>query len=76
MTPTEEKLKLLAMFHSNRNGDSVTINWHEEGGGEVYWVNGFFIVFEAPQFGGFPRFAGAFEDDKVDEVMKLIHSWT
>ncbi len=68
----QDLVKLRGMM----NGDNVQINWHDEGGGDVYKVNYCYVLFEVPQYGGESTLIGAFELDDLDKLIKEAHSWT
>ena len=68
----QDLIKLLRMM----NGDNIQINWHEEGGGDVYKVNYFYVLFEVPQYGGEDTFAGAFDVSELPKLIEMAHSWT
>lgn len=66
-----EKVKALGPFNSN-----CTVNWFEEGGGEVYRIWDTLILFSIPQYGGEGSFEGTFTLSEIEKLVDLAHTWT
>ena len=52
------------------------VNWHEEGGGEVYRVNDVYVLFEIPIFGGEPNYVGTYHRKELNKLVDMAYSWT
>ena len=59
-----------------KDGDNITINWSEEGGGDVYCINGgqSYALFEVPQFGGHGIFVMCSEE--YEKILNEAYSWS
>jgi hypothetical protein len=57
-------------------GEFVTVNWFEEGGGEVELKDGEYLLSEIPQYGGIPQFVGTFTFTELDELINEAYSWS
>jgi hypothetical protein len=59
------------------NGN-CTVNWFEEGGGDVYRLWDVLILFEVPQYGGKPSYVGTypFSDQGIDDLLAITNRWT
>lgn len=58
-------------------GDTIYLNWFEEGGGEVIRLStGEWELFEVPHYGGIPRLFGTYSEDNLQELIDEANSWT
>lgn len=74
MTTREEDLqKILAL---KPFGESCTVFWFEESGGEVYRIWDMLFLFYIPLYGGEGNFEGAFKIDEVEKLVDLAYTWT
>lgn len=70
------KEKDLAKVTALGHGQSCSVSWHEEGGGEVFLIWDKLVLFEIPQYGGEGRYVGTFDIDDAEKVVDLAHTWT
>lgn len=66
-----ETVKSLGPF-----GESCTVFWSEEGGGEVYRIWDMLFLFSIPHYGGEGQFEGSFHIHDVEQLVDLAHTWT
>jgi len=52
------------------------VNWFEEGGGEVQRVHDVYVLFEIPQYGGQPQYAGTYHRNELHKLIEMAYSWT
>lgn len=57
-------------------GDTIYLNWFEEGGGEVIKTLLGWVLFEVPQYGGVPRLYGTYSEYNLQELIDKANSWT
>lgn len=72
MDKEQDKAKLSKLSH----GDSTTVFWFEEGGGLVYRVEDMYVLFDVPQYGGYPVYDSIWRDNQIDELIERAYSWT
>ena len=73
MNYEEDKHKLKSLQHL----EHTYVGWFEGGGGEVHRIYDEFILYSVPQYGGVPRFEGAyFGNSGIDDLLKEVYSWT
>jgi hypothetical protein len=65
-----EKLKAL------KSGETCTINWFEEGGGEVYKVLDVYVMFYVPHYGGKPYHDRTYLERDLQDLIDTAYSWT
>lgn len=57
-------------------GDTIYLNWFEEGGGEVIKGASGWELSEVPHYGGMPRLYGTYSEDNLQELIDVANSWT
>ena len=72
MTKDSDISKVRSLGH----GQSCTIFWFEEGGGEVHRIWDTLLLFEIPQYGGEGRYEGSFNLDEIEKLVDIAYTWT
>jgi hypothetical protein len=55
----------------------IYLNWFADGGAEIFKVNySWYILFDIPQYGGEPTYAGTFHETQLDNLIETYKSWT
>jgi hypothetical protein len=57
-------------------GDTIYLNWCEDGGAEVTRSLLGWILYEVPQYGGIPRLYDIYAEDNLQELIDEANSWT
>lgn len=57
-------------------GDTIYLNWFEEGGGEVTRSLLGWELYEVSQYGGIPRLNDIYAQDSLQELIDEANSWT
>jgi hypothetical protein len=57
-------------------GETTTVFWSEEGGGEVHRISDGYELYEVPQYGGEPHFYGKFYLGEEDRLVDIARTWT
>jgi hypothetical protein len=57
-------------------GDTIYLNWFEEGGAEVTRGLLGWELYEVPQYGGIPRLYDIYAEDNLQELIDEANSWT
>lgn len=69
MSDLEDLLKM-------ETGDTIYLNWFEEGGGEVIRVYEGWQLYYVNHYGGIPRLYGTYSEDNLQELIDEANSWT
>lgn len=69
MSDLEDLLKM-------ETGDTIYLNWFEEGGGEVIRGVLGWELYEVPQYGGIPRLYNTYSEENLQELIDEANSWT
>lgn len=59
-----------------QDGKEIFIGCGEESGFDIWKKNGFYFLFEIPQYGGEPRFTEAFPYFRVADMIDLMKTYT
>ena len=70
MSNTLEEIKKL------KDAESYTVPESDYGLAEVWKKNGWFFLFEIPQYGGEPMYIGSYCEGREDEIVKTIEEWS
>lgn len=61
-------------------GKHTYVFWFSDGGGVVYCINGVdgieYELFEVGQYGGFENFVDTYKEDQIEELLRLVYTWT
>lgn len=57
-------------------GDTIYLNWSEEGGGEVIRVYEGWQLYYVNNYGGIPSLHGTYSKDNLQELIDEANSWT
>ena len=71
-----QREKDLLKLKNMNNGETIYLNWFEEGGAIVIKNNNNYELFESPQYGGGERYEETFIIDKLDELLDIVYNWT
>lgn len=58
------------------DGECYTVPESDYGAAEVWKINERYFLFEIPLYGGIPRYEKSFKLKEIDEMIKIINSWT
>jgi len=64
--------KLLKLVH----GDCYGVAESDYGKAEIWKIHEDFLLFEIPMYGGTPKFVAGYTKYTIDEMIRVINSWT
>ena len=58
------------------DGKPYYFNMINDGGAEIWKINGLYFLFEVPLYGGRPRYYACYGTAGIDDMIKTYKSWT
>ena len=58
------------------NGECYIVPKSDYGKAEIWKINEIYFLFEIPTFGGLPKYEGGYLLTGIDDMIKIIESWT
>ena len=59
-----------------KDGETYFISTGEEAGGEIWYKNDVYFLFEVPQYGGEPRYISHYSKFRIDDLINVVLGWT
>lgn len=58
------------------HGECYNVSESDYGKAEIWRLHESYLLFEIPMYGGTPRFVSGYSKHQIDEMIKVINSWT